>query len=276
MFTSYIKSGWVFIELIIAMSIGLLLIGLLLTAYVASEKSDRLQTTLNHIQDNAINAIHLLNTALHQSGYVGCAHLTSDFPIIPYQGYSFNSYNKLIGNENEFTVRFMDDTSVLLKKDMQNNSILYTSKEVVFSPGNILIISNCKQAELFQVASVSTTSFYQKIVTQQPLHYLFQGYSEIGRLIINKYFIARTKRVHLDGSPIYALYVADIFHHQTELVEEINHMKITYSLKENGRLIDVSAEGVCDWSHVMGVNIDLMVNSFPFTKHWYTYVAIHS
>lgn len=254
------------------MSLGLIIVGLLFTIYVASEKNNRIRSALSTIQDNETNAISLLNRGLHQAGYIGCAHLSDHFPVIPYQDYSIHSNNKLIGNENELTVRFMDYFTVILK-DIRH-SIIYTTNEVKFSAGDILIISNCRQAEIFEVHSNFITSFYQKIIPKYPLQLPFYGYAEIGRLIINRYFIAKTKRTDLYGHPIYALYVRDIHERKTELVEGVNQMQLTYLVKTNNRLMDVAANSINDWAKVVGVNINLTLVSSSLKKHWYSDVAL--
>ncbi|HLB42191.1 MAG TPA: prepilin-type N-terminal cleavage/methylation domain-containing protein [Gammaproteobacteria bacterium] len=274
MLTNYCKAGFTLIELIITMSLGLLLTGLFFTTYIANQKSDQLQTTINQIQNNANNAINLLNTEIHRTGYIGCANLTNDFPIISYQDYSIKPSNKLIGNKNELTIRHMDDSNTILQNTQKNKSVLYTSKEIEFAVNDILIISNCKKAEIFQVASVFITKDYQKITSTHPLQEEYQSYAEIGRLVINRYFIAKTNRINPNGSSVFALYVEDIFHRKFELVDGINHMNIMYTLKKNGRLIDASAPAVHDWSKVLGVHINLTIFSPPITKHWYSYVAI--
>ena len=141
--------GFVLIELLIAMSVGILIVGMLFATYIASEKNDRLQIALNRIQDNANNAISFLNNSLHQAGYVGCARLGNNFAVIPYQHYSLDTHHKLTGHDSEFIVRFMSEISVLLQKPLKNPSILYLGKETKFSSGDILLISNFHQTKIF-------------------------------------------------------------------------------------------------------------------------------
>ncbi|OGT37499.1 MAG: hypothetical protein A3F11_02460 [Gammaproteobacteria bacterium RIFCSPHIGHO2_12_FULL_37_14] len=268
--------GFTFIELIIAMILGLLLTELIFSIYITNQKNDLLQQALNDIQDNANNSISQLNSALHHAGNIGCGHLSENFPIVSYRDYSVSMSNKITGNDNALTIRFMDYSTVLLKSPMQDHSTLYTSNETPFTPGDILIISNCNQAEIFQLASISSSATQQKLISQQPLHYLYQPYAEIGRLIINKYYIDKTNRRNPDGSSIYALYTENIFHQKSELVEGIHHMQVTYSLIENNYSIDFHARDIIDWSMVAGVNIDLTLLSPPLIKHWYTTVILHN
>lgn len=269
-----IPKGMSVIELMLAMALGLTILSFLFEAYLAHHRSDQLQASLYEIQHNAKRAIALLNTAIKQAGYIGCPRLSPGFLIKPYSAYSITAKNKLVGEHNKFTVRQAAFAANAVTETMQNNSELFISKKVKFSTRDILIISDCKHAELFQAASIVSFRSAQKLITRLPLYYRYSRDAEVSRLQINTYYIGKTKRKNANGMPIYALFRQDIKHHQLELVENITHMQLFYSIKSNGKIIDVTENAVTDWSQVLGMAISLELISATLQKTWPVYVSL--
>lgn len=258
------------------MILSLLIISLVFTTYLANQKNQNLENELNHIQQNARNSIDILKNAIHQTGEMNCGKITNNFPVFPFEHYSFNSKNKLSGNDHEFTIRYMDiKRSVFLKKINKDRLILTTDNNVQLHANDILIISDCKQAEIFKVKSIEINSHGQKIFLQNPLHYWFIPYAEIARLKIDHYYIGQTDRKNEKKRTIFALYLKDIYGQKSELVENINDMKLIYSISKDSKIINSSAKNIVDWSHVVGIGIDLTLASQTYVKHWYTYATIH-
>ena len=252
--------GSILIELMLVMVIGLLLISFLLETYTTSKQSYALQSALSQLQDNAKTAIDILKSDIHKAGYIGCPYLSHDFVVhSPYPSYSLTSQNKLAGTIAELIVRYMEFAGASLIKSMQDTETLYVNKTKRFAKGDILVISDCKQAEIFQVKEVVLLKDSLILIPMLPLQNRYERYAEIGRLIMNKYFIAKSKRHHQDGSPIYSLFVQDIKQNKTELVEDVDHMQIHYTEREN---------------NVVGVAIELTLSSQSFKKSWHLYVSL--
>jgi hypothetical protein len=94
---------------------------------------------------------------------------------------------------------------------------------------------------------------------------------------INTYFIGKTKRNDARGNFIYALYQLDNQHRKLELVEGINDMKIQYTLLENNKMIERSAEEINNKSKIIGLSIMLTLtslNTVPLQKNEYMYVSL--
>lgn len=253
-----ICSGMLLIELMVSMVLALLLISFILEIYLASRKSQQFRAALNQVQNNANSAFSVLGTEIRRAGYIGCARLTKEFPVHAYGYYSLTPKNKLIVlDNNKFTVRYAGYPGVILKKIPEDDLTLYTSADIRFSSGDILIISDCKQAEIFQVDKTSLKNGLQKITVKYPLHYPFSPYAEISKLEINTYFIFKTNRKSRDGKPIFALYVADIKGRKMELVEGINSMKLK----------------VDEGPSLRGVAMDLEIVVAPVKKNGYGYAA---
>jgi type IV pilus assembly protein PilW len=268
--------GLTLIEVIIAMGMALLLLTFLLKLYLNASYSQRLQNALIHIQDNARTSLAILNTSIQQAGYIGCLRLTSDHPRLSYSQYSINLHNKLVGiGAHEIIIRHALFPAATLKKSSENQVTLYADVHTRFSSGDILLISDCKHAELFQAANVSIASNSQKITAASPLQFDYSPYAEIARFEIEHYYAAKTKHTHQDGSPIYALFKEDkIKNRVIEVVDDITALNFLFTLHRPGHLEDVPASAVEDWSKVVGVTIQLETQYSPLKKIWHSYIAL--
>lgn len=237
--------------MLVAVVIGLTLVSVLTEIYLVNQKSLRLQTALYAIQDNAKSAISILSKEIHQAGNIGCTKLSSDFPLIPFREYSVN---KITGTVNEIKLSYAEYPNAFLIQPMSNNKVLCVRNNIHFSKGDVLLISNCKRAEIFLVDKVRVKDEMQEITVAFPLHDSYEKNSEVSRLVMNKYFVAKTGRMHGDKTPVYALFLEDIHHRKLELVEDVNLMRITYA--DNS------------------VAIDLNMDTPPIKKTWHMYVAL--
>jgi len=270
------ECGLVLVEVMISLSIGLLLISLLMGIYLACQQSLKLETALNNIQANAKDAAAILTMEVHQAGNIGCARLTNDFPITPYQQYQLNAENKIVGNAySELTLRHAEYPNVFLTSSMQDNHKIITSKNIQFDPGEILLISSCERAEIFVSGEVKQRNGMQEITLISPLHHKYEKYAEVSRLLINKFYIAKTRRKYMDGSAIYALFVENSHHQNMELVAGVDQMEMKYTQQKAGRLQEVSAGEVGDWSQVLGVAMDFKLHAPPLKKSWHVYAALN-
>jgi type IV pilus assembly protein PilW len=268
--------GSILIELMLAVTLGLMLVGFVFEMYLASQKSYRLQIALNHIQDNAKTAIDSLTDDIRKAGHIGCARLTNEFPIVSNVPYSITPQNKLIGSHSELTVRYVEPHGVVLRESMIDNTTLYTTAEIHFSIDDIVVISDCKQADIFQVGEVVLSRGVQMIIPVHPLHHHYEQYAEIGRLAINHYAVAKKNRKNSDGTQVFSLFVDHIKQHKTEWVADINSLQLLYSVNQKGKLTDVPASAIEDWSNVVGVAIDVELVFPPIKKIWHAYVSLAS
>jgi type IV pilus assembly protein PilW len=220
-------AGLTLIELMIALFISMLILSLVTTIFLAAEKNFRLQIALSHIQENARLAIHFLNSNLQNVGFIGCAKLTNDFPIKNYETYTINPNNRITINNNIITLRHMSVQNAYLIQSMRGYSTLHVSNDQVFSENDILIISDCKSVEIFRVKKVVNSKNEQVITTTQPLSFLYENNSDVGKFEINSFFVANTDRQTSDGQAINALYMTMNNQRKIELVEGVDEMVIS-------------------------------------------------
>ncbi|MBS0350284.1 MAG: PilW family protein [Proteobacteria bacterium] len=113
--------------------------------------------------------------------------------------------------------------------------------------------------------------------------------SENTQLISMAYFIGDTNRKNSLGMPILALFQKPLDGDRVELVPGVEQMHILYGVKNEteGVLDYFSASQVTDWQKVIGMQIDLTINSIEpvFTKNngvqdlllhknWSTYITL--
>ena len=274
-FNCYHQSGFSLIELMIAISLGLLLFGILMEMFITNQNGLKIQTALYGMQDSAKTAISILTSEMHRAGAIGCARLSADFPVTSFHEYEINRANRIrVTPANEIIVRYASYPNAFVYESMQNNKTVYTDNADHFAAGDILLISNCKQAEIFQAASVRNKNGLQELVTSAPLHNQYEKYSEVSRLVINKLFINKTGRKNSDGSDIYSLFVEDIHRNKTELVSGINQMRMTFTLDMGGKLQEVQQQEINNWAQVVGIAIDMDVSANAMQKTWHMYAAL--
>jgi hypothetical protein len=271
------NAGLILIELLIAVSIGLLLIMMLMKIYLTSLNSSRLETALNTIEDNAKSFTAIMTSEIHQAGNIGCARLTRDFPIISLPKYTFTAANKISGNtSNEIIIRHVEYPNATLTEAMHDNHRIYLSNNIRFHSGDVLVISNCERAEIFIATKVKQKNDMQEITLTSPLHDKYEKLSEVSRLKINHFYIKKTGRRYEDGSDISALYLEDIHHRSTELVAGVEYMQIRYAVKDGALVKEFSSEQISDWGDVMGVAIDFELHAPPIRNIWYLYATVLS
>lgn len=244
------QNGLTLIELLIAMALSVFLLTVVTNIYWIAHKSLQTQWAMSDRQSNVRIATELLAKNIRMAGHIGCGKLSDGLPVTGYSTFLLNEENK-ITNEgistmkketDAITLRYMSDKTVKLQREMENESELYVGQEVAFLQGDILMIANCEAAEIFQVESVQMVGDMQHIQVKETLSRKFTGNPEVGKLIINTFFIGKTGRKYQDKEDIYALYSADITRRRLELVEGVQDMKVQYVQGTEGKHRGVQLE----------------------------------
>lgn len=130
-----------------------------------------------------------------------------------------------------------------------------------FKVGELLLLANCEQANLFQIKEV-----YKNWITPQqkfPERYE-QTDSQISRLLTQVYFIADTGRTNQAGNPIYALYYRNLngsAAQQNEWIEGVEDMQIEFGIPSATAIQYYTGDTVPNWQKVMVVRVALLLDS---------------
>lgn len=270
--SSYYKQsiGLTLIELMLALLIELSLFGVIISIYLMSQQSARLQSALTEIQENALLATSIITKDVKKAGYIGCARLTSHF-VLPYANYSLEPQTRLRGDAHSVTLAFASFPSASLLQPIHGTSLI-VSESPLFKPNDIAILSDCKHAEIVNVISAYQRQAKQYVQLSM-LHYAYDATAELSPFIINHYYVEKTNRNNQAGLPIYALMKEDINHRKTELISGLSKLSLRYSVNDNAGLRELPASEIVDWSSVDGIQVVFELMSFPLTKSWIAYMT---
>ncbi len=102
------------------------------------------------------------------------------------------------------------------------------------------------------------------VVCAKDDHTLTVRYTQNGLVMQETYFLSKN-----------SLFEDNENNKQQEKVRNISAMNFLFTIKDNSNYFsDVSADAVKDWSHVLGVRIQVIVGSKPYVKTWYSYAAL--
>lgn len=267
--------GFTLIELMIGIVLSTLILSGVIEIYLGAAQSHESQMDLHIIQDNARMAFSFLNSGIASAGYIGCMKLTPDFP----KNINITSQIKIESlhqpNSDSMTIHQVSHQHATITEPMTAYSILYVTDSLEFFPKETVLISDCKNAELFQIKTlVSVNEKIKKIITIHPLHHLYEKNAEVSLIESNTYFIDDTQRKTKTGLPIYALYLKKLDQPKMELVDHVENMKIQYDVNQHGKIETQTAEQMQDASNVVGVSLKLFFSSSRLKKVLYDYVSI--
>lgn len=217
-----------------------------------------------------------MKNEIRQAGNIGCARLEKDFTVIPYDNYMMTAENKLQGEEHAVTIRYATTPLAVVIQETQDATSIRVDQNAKFKLGEILLISDCTKAEVFQVEKIITTADSKVIKPRSPLRQKYLPFAEVAKLSMNTFYIGKTNRRETTGLPIYSLFIKDIANRRYELVEGISDMQIKYTiLTKQGLQDQIRSENVLDWSQVVGISIKLSVENNGYTKPWYTFIKLN-
>ena len=227
-------TGFTLLELMLSITLSLFILGSVTEIFITMQKNFRLQLALSSIQEHKRLTMEWLHADLSIAGYIGCPKLTENFPLKKFHQYELTPQNKIVISQNQITVRHASLKHTELLKDMMGFSTFVTNADEHFMAGNILLISDCMAAEIFQVKKIIRSKNFQKLTTTEPLSSRFHKGAEVSKLEINTYFTDKTDRKTESGLPLSALYLTNIQHKKIELVEGVDDMKVNFNQNHNG------------------------------------------
>ncbi len=275
--------GLTLIEMLVAITMSSMILLLVTSIYMTTQKNFHMQEALSELDENARFSEELLRSSIQKSGYIGCAHLSHDLPIQNDTSYILTTNNKLtvqVGSlSDELTIRFADTQSASLVSPIWQSSKLTLSLHPKFNAEDIAVITDCQKAEIVRIVHVSYEANRQVITLASPLHYSFQSSAEVSHLSIVSYFIEKTKRKKNDGSPVYSLFKKELNQQKTELVENVEGMRLTFDVFKDGQILPKNSDNFLDSDSVMGVTAKLLLTHYErlnLKKIVYIYIPIEN
>lgn len=273
-------------ELLVAMAISLWLVAGILWCYISYEKTYRLNQALARMQENGRMAMQLLSQDIMRAGYAGCLPLKNlALRQVSSAGATtqFSAENSMAGWRNfnstsdfllpsDITDIAASESDILLIQAMLpddaaaisavNKDSVTFSQNAEYKPGDILLIADCRQADIVKVLSANG----KRIVVAPELNHVYDENAQIGRLSAVIYYIRKTTRKNMSGASVYALYRRDLnqsSHVAQEIVEGVEKMQVKFGVRKNDRVNYLSVQQLTkdDWRHVVSVQIALLLTS---------------
>ncbi len=292
------QQGLSLLELLLAMALGLVLVGSALQIFLSQRHTFSVNEGLMRVQENGRFTHYWLTHTLSMAGFMGCGAANSDFSLSVIaadaeveamfknrefiKGYHAVGQGwqpalpdalqgKVRAGNDVVTVYYVTPVGASVQEGMQHpTDDITVSRLITFEAGEVAVISNCYQGDVFVVTAVSAgdeTAYLKHEIPQNKqaaLSHAYEALSEVGALYSRTYYIGDTGRTNIEGLPIIALYQQDSRGANEELVEGVEKLRIQYGVdtREDGNVDSVlPANEILVWSQVKSMEMALLLNS---------------
>ena len=167
------------IEVMIAMTLGLFLIGGVFTLFMGSRATHVTQTSVANVQESLRFGFEYLAYDLRMAGYMGCANIRDMAPQVVANppvpsvglGGSIKGYNGGAGWTNPTAITLVAGTDVIslsraslasihISENSNGSNFKIDTGTTLngFSVNQILIVTDCRRSDIFRATTVSATS----------------------------------------------------------------------------------------------------------------------
>lgn len=289
------QRGLTLVELMISVTIGLIITLAIGYLYTSSRQTYRMNDNIARMQENGRYAMEMISRDVRMAGYWGCAGMTISSPVntlnnasdyaykfdVPLQGHEATGTNtwgpvkdasitNVVSGTDILTVRGVYDSGVTVLGHPggtpPGSADLKVSAGSGLAVGDIVLVSDCNNAAVFQITNINTSAGFDNVVHNTGLgtpgnatKALGKEYvgGEIQRIATFTYYI----RLNAAGRPaLYRLANGTA----EELVENVENMQVTYGVDMDGdRAMDEyrTANNVTDWKNVRSVRVRLLLVS---------------
>ena len=290
------QQGLTLVEILVALVISLVLMIGVTQIFVANKVTYRTQEGLARLQENGRYAINRIAKSVREAGYFGCAGMEITNPNViannpPADLSSINIETAIDGDDNVtsgnafnakagtdiITLRGAGDEGVGLTGNLTpiNANIQISNGYDKFDADDLIMITDCRTADLFRATSVSTgntggvkitIAHSQSSNTSNNLSKPYGSDAFVLRPFIHSYFIRDTGRDNDAGDDIYALYYQDMNANVFELVEGVSDLQVLYGVDQDGnRAADVymtaTQVDAVGWDKVVSARLSLLTDS---------------
>lgn len=267
------QSGLTLIEVMVAVAVGLLLTAGAIQIFISSKQAYRTTDAISRVQENGRYALHFLAKDIRNAAFWGCAQeaemnstLNSgggfDFSGPPLTGTEGTS-----GAPDTITIRgATQDLAVNLRQAMPTTSAALVVSDVGdVEVGDILLVTDCEAADVFQVTNTKDTA--SSIVHNagntgvSPGNYtqeLSRKYDTSATVYTAR---ERTYSIATDADGEQVLQ-REVNGNAEILVDGVEDLQITYGIDTDADMTAntyIPADSVTDWNDAIVVRIQLLV-----------------
>jgi len=239
------RHGFSLVELLIATTLGVVLIGGVITVFAGTKRSSAINSNLTELQENARFALESIMREARMAGFQGCVDINSKSASIKADSAPTTNLNataiqsSLVNTPTQWTpapplnftiptgvgapvpgthtlsVQFgSPQTFTINPMQRVDDPIVLTETTDNFVEGDLALISNCQVADIVTVTAVSGATLAHDGSENGGDDRLSAPYGQAGernrarvmRFEANIFYIGDTTRRNSDGDPVYALY----------------------------------------------------------------------
>jgi len=293
--TAASQRGLTLVELMISVTLGLLITLAIGYLYTGSRQTYRMNDNMARMQENGRYAMEMISRDIRMAGYWGCAGMTISSPVntlnsatdyaykfgTPVEGHEATGTDTWVPTKDASITDVVSGTDILTVRGVYGSGVtvqqhpggsppgsadLKVSTGSGLAEGDIVLVSDCSNAAVFQITNINTAGGFDNVVhntgtgtpgnATKALGKEYVG-GEILRIATISYYI----RLNAAGRP--ALYRLSRGTAE-ELVENVENMQLTYGVDTDGdRAVDVfrTANNVTNWNSVRSVRVRLLLVS---------------
>ena len=288
------QAGVGLVEMMVALALGLLVIGVIGTVYLGSRQSYRVEEALSRIQENARFALEVMGRDIRMAGYMGCSSrmltpkntlnsptaFNYNFaePLVGYESTGVGTWspavdagitNKLSGNDI-LTLRSAIETNARIDAPFMNTSSadIHVTADSDLKVDEIVMVSDCAAAAIFQITNFNVSGAGNNVVHNTGGTSPGNATKDLGKTFKNDAAIVRPSTVTYylrnNAAVAPALYRKSGTADAEELIENVEGMQILYGIDTDGDLTAnryVAANAVANMAEVMTVRVSLLLRS---------------
>ncbi len=315
------QTGMSIVELMVAILISMILLAGVIQVYISSKQSYRINDETARIQESIRFSSSYLNKDIRMAGYLGCYSESTRLantlnngstswiidistPLRGYEGgvstFPSEISGALSGTDAIVVLRGDTDDQYVVSKHNANAASIHLTANHNLKKGEILLITDCEQASLFQQTNTNNNNTISVVDhntgntvtpgnctkslgslvpysdctdTSQTFKYSFGGDAALMRLSSSAYYIAN------NGNGVPSLYRRKLVNGTSttttltttaeELVEGIENMQIEYGVDTDATKDGIPnryatanvIDSTYDWADVTSVRIHLLARS---------------
>ena len=294
------QRGLTLVELLVAIVMGLVLLGGVATVFVANKQTYRVQDALARVQENGRFAMTFLTRDIRQAGYFGCGtqrtrtrNTLNDptaflwnfgnavegydaqggtwLPALPtFMATGYTLSPAPVAGSDILAVRSMGGCGDRVTAHNQPSADLKLTPKACLQDGDIAMVTDCTDAAIFQVTNVTTQSGVKTNVVHNTGTSKYppgNATKDLGKKWTGGDIVQVSTNIYYvadTGRGVRALY--RIFNGRTpeELVEGVENMQVWFGEGGNADLVVENyrrADQVANWGDVRSVELHLLMQS---------------
>jgi type IV pilus assembly protein PilW len=290
------QRGLTLVELMVALVMGLVLLGGVVTVFVANKETYRVQDALARVQENGRFSLSLLTRELRTSGLMGCSTLKPlskprntvrdgslfpagsrfaeyERPVDGFEAISTSAWSPALdtqfaslatqptGGNDVLLVRVVDGNEERVATHAATTAPLVLQANSRLQAGDVAIVSDCEGAAVFQVTGVSGTTVTHNVDLGKQFPSA-ATVAEVQEVRNTTYYVAPS---NVSAEP--ALWRWDGINAAQEMAEGVERMQLRYGVDINGdQAVDqydtaAQVETGNNWDNVISVRVSVVVRS---------------